>query len=234
MGRPKKVIPEADMALWHQYLDEGDQQARDELILHYQPLVLATARMVGRRIGWRATQEELVSSGQPGLIKAVDSYDPERGVFKKFASTYIFGGMIDALRRGDWLPRKFRAAQKEIQRAADVLGDYTIKEMADYLGWEEDEVSEVLVNTSRAEVGTLPENSDILPQEDAGRDILLVFLKVFDQLPFHQQLIIALRYYGDSTLSEVGRIIPKVLVSREHNDAIQTIFTGVQESIVGE
>jgi RNA polymerase sigma factor FliA len=125
--------------LWRRH-GEGDEAVRENLILHYAPMVKVVAGRVGSRLPPHVEQGDLIAYGLTGLMEAVDRYDPERGVkFKTFALTRIRGAMIDALRRLDWVPRKVRQNAREIERVEAGLGARlgrvpTETELADRLG----------------------------------------------------------------------------------------------------
>src|SRR6476659_7956520 len=125
--------------LWRRH-GEGDEAVRENLVLHYSPLVKVVAGRVGSGLPPHVEQGDLVSYGSTGLLEAVDRYDPERGVkFKTFAVMRIRGAMIDALRRLDWVPRKVRQNAREIERVEADLGARlgrvpTETELADRLG----------------------------------------------------------------------------------------------------
>lgn len=65
----------------------GDRCARDELILKNQRLVVSIARRHARRVH---ELDDLVSVGNRGLIRAVEKFDPARGVrFATYAVRWI-------------------------------------------------------------------------------------------------------------------------------------------------
>jgi RNA polymerase sigma factor for flagellar operon FliA len=125
--------------LWRRH-GEGDKAVRENLVLHYAPLVKVVAGRVGAGLPPHVDQVDLISYGLTGLLEAIARYDPERGVkFKTFAMLRIRGAMIDALRRLDWVPRKVRQNAHEIERVEAGLGARlgrvpTETELADRLG----------------------------------------------------------------------------------------------------
>jgi RNA polymerase sigma factor FliA len=125
--------------LWRRH-GEGDEAVREDLVLHYAPLVKVVAGRVGSGLPPHVEQGDLISYGLTGLLEAIDRYDPERGVkFKTFAMMRIRGAMIDALRRLDWVPRRVRQSAREIERVEAGLGARlgrvpTESELADRLG----------------------------------------------------------------------------------------------------
>lgn len=83
-------------------LGEGDDTARRELVEHNLRLV---AHIAKKYLHSGMEQDDLVSIGSIGLIKAVASYRPESGRLVTYASRCIENEMLMALRSS----RKYRA-----------------------------------------------------------------------------------------------------------------------------
>ena len=97
--------------------------ARDIMAADHLPLV--------RRLCWRfrATGEpmdDLVQVGSVGLLKAIDKFDPEKGVnFTTYAVPVIVGEIKNHLRDHGWavkIPRKLQTNRLAVQRAVEGLG----------------------------------------------------------------------------------------------------------------
>jgi RNA polymerase sigma factor for flagellar operon FliA len=108
--------------LWRRY-GEGDDVARENLILNYAPLVKVVAGRLGSRLPPQVEEGDLISFGLAGLLGAIERYDSERGVkFRTFALFRIRGAMLDALRSLDWVPRKVRQNAREFEQVGARLG----------------------------------------------------------------------------------------------------------------
>jgi len=108
--------------MWAEFVATKRVVLRDELILHYMPLV----RFVVSRLGIPPTSmleaEDLVSYGTIGLMNAIDRYDPTRGVrFEAFATARIRGAVIDQLRALNWRPRSAVSRVKQVETALAAL-----------------------------------------------------------------------------------------------------------------
>src|SRR5207248_11165390 len=112
-------IDKADLdRLWNEYKSSGGKQARDELIVHYSPLVKFVAGRVGSGLPQSVEQADLVSYGIFGLIDAIDKFDTGRGIkFESYAIARIKGSIIDELRAIDWVPRSVRAKARSVEKA---------------------------------------------------------------------------------------------------------------------
>jgi RNA polymerase sigma factor FliA len=125
--------------LWRRYR-EGDDVARENLILNYAPLVKVVAGRLGSRLPPQVEEGDLISFGLTGLLEAIERYDPQRGAkFKTFALFRIRGAMLDALRSLDWIPRKVRQNAREFEQVEARLGARlgrapSEEELADGLG----------------------------------------------------------------------------------------------------
>src|SRR3954447_13307797 len=97
-------------ALWAQFKASGQRTLRDQLILHYSPLVKYVAGRVAVGLPQNVEQADLVSYGIFGLIDAIEKFEPARGYkFETYAIARIKGNILDELRSIDWVPRSVRA-----------------------------------------------------------------------------------------------------------------------------
>ncbi len=88
--------PEAEKNLWLR-CSNGDEEAREELILAYRPMVYWLAKKLKVPYG---TYPDLIQEGMVSLIKAVDRFDVERNnCFSTYAYYKIKGGMINFIQR---------------------------------------------------------------------------------------------------------------------------------------
>ena len=121
--RPTPAGPHAsvDHALWERYA-AGDAAARERLLTDHLGLVHHVARQMSRTLAVKADFDELVSAGSMGLMAALDSFDPSRGLaFSTFAAPRIRGAILDELRRQDHVPRSIRRKTREIHAARESL-----------------------------------------------------------------------------------------------------------------
>src|SRR5262245_66500814 len=97
--------PSAEVeGLWTRYKSEHTRELRDQLILHYSPLVKYVAGRVAVGLPQNVEHADLVSYGMFGLIDAIEKFDPERGFkFETYAISRIKGAILDELRSIDWV-----------------------------------------------------------------------------------------------------------------------------------
>src|SRR5437016_5784897 len=71
-------------------------ELRNDLLLHYLPLVETCARRLAARLPAEVDVEDLQIEGVLGLMDAIDQFDPGRGIkFETFAPRRIYGAMLD-------------------------------------------------------------------------------------------------------------------------------------------
>jgi len=108
--------------LWDAFQKHGDESARDQLLSQHLPLVHHVARQVLRTLSVQVELDDLVSAGSVGLINAVESFDPGRGLaFSTYAAPRIRGAILDDLRKNDHVPRSIRRKQRQIAAAEQQL-----------------------------------------------------------------------------------------------------------------
>jgi RNA polymerase sigma factor (sigma-70 family) len=91
----------SELVLWHQS-QKGDRDAQAILASNHVGLVYHVSSQMCRRIKRRPRVEitELISPGTLGLIRAVETFDPDRGTaFSTHAVPRIRGAILDDLRR---------------------------------------------------------------------------------------------------------------------------------------
>src|ERR1700741_1947875 len=139
-----------DKILLRRYHEDGDLQAREQLIEQYMSLV----RSLARRYSYRGEQlEDLVQIGAIGLIKAIDRFDLERGVeLTTYATPNIIGEIKRHFRDKGWsvrVPRGLQELNVQLSRLVEQLTvplsrSRTTPELAMVAGVEEEEVLEAL------------------------------------------------------------------------------------------
>ena len=127
-------------ALWARYKEDGDPDAREQLILNYSPLVKYVAGRLASSLPQTVETADLISYGIFGLIDAIEKFDPGRAIkFETYAIARIKGAIIDELRAMDWVPRSVRSRAREIENAYIALENKlkrvpTDAEVADEMG----------------------------------------------------------------------------------------------------
>jgi RNA polymerase sigma factor for flagellar operon FliA len=218
---------------WQRFKSQKDESAREALVLRYAYLVNITAGRVVSNLPPNLDREDLVSAGIVGLIKAVDQFDPERGVkFETYAIALIRGAILEMLREEDWVPRSIRDRAKMLERTylkleTDLGRPATEKEIAKELGIDLDQLYSMLSETARTAVMSLDEllmggegsESGVTVNEtvaDKGTDTwgkvekserTRLLGESVERLPPREKRVIALYYHDGLTFREIGRAL---------------------------
>jgi RNA polymerase sigma-B factor len=137
-------------ALLIAYHRDGDEEARERVLVEFMPLVRALAT---RYAGRGEPLEDLIQVGSVGLIKAVDRFDVDRGVeFTSYAVPTIVGEIRRHFRDKAWavhVPRRLKELSLRLSRLLDELTvelgrSPTIAELAEEAGVEEEDVVDAL------------------------------------------------------------------------------------------
>ncbi|MGB5105548.1 MAG: FliA/WhiG family RNA polymerase sigma factor [Candidatus Zixiibacteriota bacterium] len=242
---------------WKDYRSTGNPEIRQQLLSHYLPLVRNVAGRLA--MGFPKTVElpDLVNTGVIGLIEAFANFDPTRGIkFETYAVPRIRGAILDELRSLDWVPRSTRAKSRELDRAHRELEGRlgrkpSHKELAKYMNVTMDEFGATLSDVNGA---TLLSLDEMIYREEDNRQIpriemiegpaefsvlgeieemeLRAYLgSAVANLTEQERLVIALYYYEELTLKEIGEVmtISESRVSQIHTKAVTKLRNLVRE-----
>ena len=244
--------------LWRRYKDEGDEGARERLVVAYSPMVKFVAGRLGAGLPSHVEDADLISYGLVGLIGAIERFEPERGIkFETFAMTRIRGAIIDELRSLDWVPRSVRSRAREIEAAQAKLEHElqrapTEAELASKLNMTEEELQSALLEIANSSVyaldelwtvsdssgdqvsllDTIADDSAADPQEAlASTEVKDLLTEAIGGLPEREQLVVALYYYENLTLREIGEVlgVTESRVSQLHTKAVMRLKSSLQQ-----
>ena len=199
---------------------------RDQVIESWLPLA---QHLANRFAGRGEPIDDLVQTATVGLIKAVDKFDPERGVeFAAYAIPTIIGEIKRHFRDRTWdirVPRRLQELRLSLSEATSTLlqtlgRSPTVKDLAHHLGTTEEEVLEglegaraynaVSLSTPTTDGDRSTELGDLLGAEDAEFELaeLRVALgPALAALDRREQRILTLRFYGNMTQSQIAEQI---------------------------
>ena len=218
--------------LWAEYKRVGSRELRDQLIVHYSPLVKYVAGRVGTGLPQNVDQADLVSYGIFGLIDAIEKFDLDRGFkFETYAIARIKGNILDELRSIDWVPRSVRAKARALEKAYATLEGKlhrtpTDAELADELDLTDDQLQTTLGQISFTGLVALDEMlsggdrgdsltlGDTLPDAGTGpvaayevEEMRQILAEAINRLPEREKVVLGLYYYEGLTLAEIGSIL---------------------------
>ena len=193
---------------------------REQLVEQHLPLVRYFAR---RYAGRGEPMDDLLQAGSVGLVKAVDRFDPGRGLeFSTYAAPTILGEIRRHFRDRTWAVHVHRSLQELTAEVARCAGELTaelgrapsVAELSARSGRSEEEVLEALDCAAAYTADSLeaPAGEDrTLGDSIGGEDQALVDVELHESLgpalatlPERERRILQLRFYGNQTQSQIA------------------------------
>jgi len=236
-------------ALWKEYKETNSKVAKDKLLVEYAHMVKYIANRIAINLPSSVDRDDIVSSGIIGLIKAVETFELERGFkFETYAGHKIRGAILDELRALDWVPRSVRQKSRDLQRVyaklENQLGripydDEVCEELEISIKDYEKMLSDVAPTTIISLEEALPDRGSdskdirlIDTIEDPGSEnplkqlgfaeVKQILKETIENLPEKEKLVVALYHFEELTLKEIGVVleISESRVSQIHSKAI--------------
>ena len=212
------------MRTFEAFASTRDSGLRDQLIEAHMGL----AEYLARRFANRGEPlDDLVQVASLGLVKAVERFDPSRGLeFTTFATPTIVGELKRHFRDKGWAVRVPRRVQELHLRVTKVVDDLSLEfgrspqipEIAQRAGITEDEVIEAMDAGSAYRSASLDagrgdddESPGLLGQlgtldpEMASAERRATLGPLIGSLPEREQVMLYLRFYEGMTQSEIAK-----------------------------
>ncbi len=238
-----------EQALLARYERDRDPVVREELIQRFMPLA---RRLAGRYRGQRESFEDLVQVASLGLVKALDRFEPSRGIaFTSYAVPTILGELRRHFRDRGWSVRVPRDLQERTARVERVIAELpgrlgrapSVNEIAEQLDLEPEEVLEAM-DAGRAhhamslDAQAQVEDGEGIPlterigDSDPGFDTVEfgeAISEALDELSERDRTVLHLRFVEDLTQTEIaGRIgVSQMHVSRILRRAVDQLRSQV-------
>jgi RNA polymerase sigma factor for flagellar operon FliA len=246
---------------WKEYKETNDPKIRERLIIRYGPIVKYVAGKMAISAPSGVEYDDLVGYGIIGLIDAIEKFDfkksKEEGTqFKHYAIPRIKGAIIDELRLIDWLPRVMRKKIKRLEEAyASLETRYnrpaTDEEVCAELGITKEEFNKMLLEFSGAthlsldEIWYIGENENEVVMVDTiegpveqspeiiteKQEIQKKLAEAIIRLPEKEREVIALYYYEDLVLKEIGEVLgfTESRICQLHTKAIMRLKASIKK-----
>jgi len=242
---------------WDEFKRNPSMEKTKEYMKKYLPLVRNVATKMAMDFPSSVELSDLINTGVIGLIEAFGNYDPSCGVkFETYAVPRIRGAILDDLRILDWVPRSNRVKLRMIDRNWVHLENKPNrqsekKEQARHLNLTNNKLGILSYDMNLLNIHSLNENlfpddsnqkivqdgtaSHIVTRsflDDIEKGELRSFLVVaIDRLTAQEKLVIALYYFEELTLKEIGEVmsISDSRVSQIHTRAVMKLRNKVKE-----
>jgi len=236
--------------LWKAYHDNGDPDARNRIVQENMRLVHHVAHRIRRGLRGDIEFDELVDAGCIGLLHAIESYDPDRGLaFSTFAFPRIRGAILDDLRKADIAGRDTRRRQRMIAEAerevaAENEGDTRADSVASHMNidietlhrWKAAARRTAHVSLDKRVPGPDGEGPTIgetVPDTDAENvearidfeQESAVMRREFQSLNERERIVLMLYYFDELKLREIAEVlgITESRVSQIRTKALHTL-----------
>ena len=252
--KEEKLSEEAAATLMSQYRQSGDVRLRNNLVMNYSYIARTAAMQLRGLAAGYAQIEDMVNQGIITLIDCIEKFDGSKGMkFESYAFMRVRGGIIDLVRKQDWIPRRVRTAAKEISNArselcSELKREPTEDEIAQYLGISVEKLrqynnevagsvtfsfEELIQNVNQ--MGTLLDSATsdyTTPEKQLLKSELRDKLKTaIEPLNERERLVVTLYYFENLNLSEISQVLEVSVqrVSQISSKAISKIKSVMEE-----
>lgn len=253
---PSKPLPLSERPIdqiWREYRANPTEELRNFLIARHLDLVAYAAERLHKRLPSEVEINDLKSAGAFGLMDAVESFDPDRGVkFETFCTQRIRGAMFDELRSMDWVPRLVRSRTAKVDKVRKSIemetgARPTEEEVAARLNVSGDEFEKLqkdsrpisMVSLTRKcfetdsskdvrEIDVVEDNRQENPQQAVQKQDLQALIT--KGLSRAERLIVILYYYEEMTMKEIGATLDlsESRVSQMHSSILARLKAQMQ------
>jgi RNA polymerase sigma-B factor len=241
------ILPDAERRMFERHHRRPDPRLREALVKRYLPLAHHVTNRFDRA---GLPREDLFQVACLALVKAVDRFDPGRGVaFSSYAVPTMTGEVKRHLRDATWalhVPRELqdhalKARRTEAALARRLGRSPTVPELAEALGWSDSAVLEALRASSAYRVASL--DAPRAPGEDGTARVGARFgydeprfarveqradlSPLVGALHAHERTVLRLRFECDLTQPEIARVlgVSQAHVSRVLRRALEHLRT---------
>jgi RNA polymerase sigma factor FliA len=243
----KRAVKDDIPAMWRRFRKSKTEALRNRLAENYLHLVQKMAEIMARRLWPRVTCDELASAGYDGLLAAVNSFDPNRGVkFETYCRQRIVGAIRDWQREIDPLGRSGRNFERAMSTAEDryqarngrtatsiEMAKTMGLPLAKYLKMKRTVLAAHCVPleapTERREesraASLVPADPGPSPIDYTERELIREYLT--RGLKEQDRLIITLYYYERLTMAEIGSVlgVSESRVCQRHAEIVDQLRT---------
>ena len=240
----------ADRELLARYHRTRDRRDRDAIVERFMPLA---RRLAGRYNRRPDSLDDLNQVAALALVKAVDRFDPTRGIaFSSFAVPTIVGEIKRYFRDHAWAVRPPRALAESALRVDAIVREFTeehhraptVTELCERSEMTEEDVLEALhagraANASSLDAPVTKQDEgtcslgERLGGDDAGYGLAeqrVLLDGLLRSVSSRDREIIHMRYFEDMTQAEIGAVfgVSQMQVSRLVRSSIERMQTVVQ------
>lgn len=226
----EKLTEEEFLRLHAKYKNSGDISVRNRIVMAYAYIAKIAALQLRGSASTQAQVEDMVNQGMITLIDCIDKFDASKEVkFESYAFMRVRGGIIDLIRKQDWIPRRVRLNSKKINDTynslcADLKREPTSEEVADKLGITVERLEKYNCEISNSSVysfeeliqnvsqmGNVLESStldDITPEKKMLKnEMKKILMEAIDGLSEREKLVITLYFFENLNLADIAKVL---------------------------
>lgn len=216
---------QSQVAMFEQYRLTKDIGLRNDIVLRYMDIVRYVAVSTRGIYCKYAEVDDIVNEGVLALIKAVETYDLERGVkFETYAAIRVKGAIIDFVRKQDWIPRRVRHFGHTLETAYNELYTKldrhpTNQELADYLEMPKEKLLRAMADLAGAATLSFEEllyEDNFEDMEQGGyaadqemyeKELKEVLTTAINELKPREKQVISLYYYERLKFGDIAKVL---------------------------
>ena len=236
--------------LWQRCKFEGDNHAKEELVMECMPLVKSLSQRFSVYSSPCCDSDDLVSAGIIGLLDALEKYDPkEQTSFRTYAKCRIRGSMLDEIRNLKWAPRSIQEKIRALKKAHARLEQANARqpneeELAKALDMSLQQFRKMMIQIGPSAIflhgARTPDGEDVYQFESSYEDTDAVnpvdyivseetksiLFDTIKSLSEKESLVISLYYYEEMTMREIGQVLSltESRVCQIHAKALLNLF----------
>lgn len=237
------------------YQNTGNIEARNKLVMKYAYIPQTVAIQLRGLANGYAQVDDMVNHGIITLIDCFDRFDLGKGIsFEYYAFMRVKGGIIDLVRKQDWIPRRVRSFEKKINETRTTLSHELGREPSDEELAKELNISVQKLHSASQEInnsvvfsfeeliqnmsqfGSSLETEGMSPEKKMVKEEMSkVLAEAIDSLSEREKLVVSLYYYEELTLSEISQVLDISVqrVSQINARAVSKLKASMKEYIYG-
>ncbi len=230
LSERQKLTDEEFTALYNEYKSTGNIAIRNKIVMAYGFVAQVSAFQLRGITDATSQIEDMINQGIITLIDCVERFDISKGIkFETYAYMRVRGGIIDLVRKQDWIPRRVRVNAKAINNArtelSNALGrEPTQEEIAAKMEIDIEKLSRYSAEVSNSviysfeeliqnvsQMGDVLENStkdDITPERRLLKNELKQTLaNAIEELSERERLVVTLYYFENLNLADIAKVM---------------------------
>ena len=260
LGLGEDIQSLSTQELLERYKKDGDEALKWAIVLRYEGLIKSVALQVRGVYSGFAQVDDIVNEGILTLLKAIDRFDPDKGVkFDTYISKRIRGMVVDLARKQDWIPRNLRQRAKEIDNTvvelSTDLGRYpTDDEVLERMGVSRERYQKDMASIALSDLLSLDMLMDVRESDDCRievpssdmstqpeatlerQELQKTLADGIASLQKNEQIVLSLYYEKNLHMKEIAQVMnlsgPRI--SQIHARAIQKLKNHMEQYYRGD